>query len=445
MTSEPVPVKTGIINQMQKNIKLKNAILVTDKGLNQSDITLIDGRIDLSAKQIQCDETLDLSGKYILPGFVDTHFHGCNLFEFTLGQFNPKTETFDNSNAAYQAGIDMLTKKLPQFGVTGFYLGTWASPLDNQSKCFTQLAKFLNSETSRSGARIFGGLLEGTFINPNCSGAQNPEFIFEPSTNVFDHIENNDVLKLVSVAPEFGKKSCQLIEYLTAKGITVGAGHTNSTVNQFQDAIKAGLKYCVHFLNAIGQSYKPFNGGGAVEAVLTSDRLYAEIISDGLHVSPAYVRDTIKRKGIEKIIAATDSIYVAGSDLSEFDLCGIKGAVADDHSYFYVAGQPNKLFSSNLTMNRAFENYLNWLTTDIPGIWNRRHPAMDFDDALIAASKICSTNALTLTGLDSQGFGLISDCAYADLCVVEITGSPGRFTVQVDTTIVNGSVVYQRK
>ena len=98
---------------MQKKIKLKNAALVTDKGLNQTDIILIDGRIDLSAKETRCDETLDLSGKYILPGFVDTHFHGRDLFEFTLGQFNPKTQTFDNSDAAYQTGIDMLTKKLP--------------------------------------------------------------------------------------------------------------------------------------------------------------------------------------------------------------------------------------------------------------------------------------------------------------------------------------------
>ncbi len=430
-----------------QNTKLKNATLVTDKGLEKKDLIITNGQIDLTGKEIPCDKTLDLSGKYILPGFVDIHFHGCDLFEFTLGQFDPKTKTFDNSDAAYQAGLDMLTKKLPQFGITGFYIGSWASSLDNQSKCFTQLAKYLDSETRSAGARIFGGLLEGTFINPNCAGAQNPEFIFEPSIEIFDRIENNDIIKLVNVVPDFGKKSCQLTEYLTEKGITVGAGHVNATADQFDDAVKAGLKYCVHFLNGqMGNSYKSFNGGGAAEAVLKSDQIYAELIADGFHVNPAYIRDTIKRKGIEKIMAVTDSIFVAGSELTEFELCGIKGSVSDDHSYFYVTESgPEKLFSSALTMNRAFANILNWLSCDMPGIWNRQHSAMDFEDAFVAASKICSTNAFTLTGLNLEGFGSIKSGAPADLCVLEIVGSPGKFEVQIDATIVDGQFVYQKQ
>ena len=223
----------------------------------------------------------------------------------------------------------------------------------------------------------------------------------------------------------------------------VGAGHTNATYNQFEKAARAGLKYCIHFLNGpIGGSHKSFNGGGAIEAVLKFEELYAEQICDGFHLHPAYVRDTIKRKGIDRILGVTDAMFAAGSELREFDIAGIKGRVSEDGRYISVANKPNTLFSSNLTMNRAFENILNWFTTDMQGIWNRRHEALEFEKALVAATKIFSTNPCVLTSLEKQGCGSIVDGAKADLCVLDITGSAGNYKITVASTIVDGNTVY---
>ena len=85
------------------------------------------------------------------------------------------------------------------------------------------------------------------------------------------------------------------------------------------EAIKAGLKYCIHFTNGpTGGSYKPFNGGGTIEAVLKFDELYAELIADGFHVNPLYIRDIIRRKGVDKIIGMTDCQFVAGSPIKTY-------------------------------------------------------------------------------------------------------------------------------
>ncbi len=426
-----------------KTILLKGGFVVTPHGVEHTDITLRNGRIELVAGKDDCDEIVDITGKYVVPGFVDIHFHGYNLFEFTSGLYDPKAETFDNSTSAYEYGLNMLSTTLAGFGVTGFYVGTWASSIENLKNCFAQLYRYLNKPETQPGARIFGGLLEGSFINPQMAGAQNPDYVLEFVTDSFDRIEDKGTIKLANVVPDFGRASYELTEYLTDKDIVIGAGHCNATCEQITEATRAGLKYFIHFTNGpTGGSYKPFHGGGAIEAVLKSEELYAEQILDGYHVNPAYVRDILRRKGTDRIIGVTDCLFAAGSDVRQFTGGGIRGAISENGKYFQVVDKPGTLFSSNLTMNRGFANLLNWLTIDMQGIWNRLHDVLQLDQALVTAAKILSTNPCVLTRLDKKGYGSILDGAKADLCVLDITGSPGNYKVTVESTIINGNKAY---
>jgi N-acetylglucosamine-6-phosphate deacetylase len=419
-----------------KTVLLKNGFVVTPQGIVHTDIIMHNDKIELNADIKQYDEVVDITGKYVVPGCVDIHFHGYALFDFTVGLYNPKTDTFDNSPEVYERCFDMLSKKLAEFGVTGFYFATFAASLKTLKRCYGQLADYMSrANDTISGARLLGGMLEGTFINPNMAGAMNPDLVFEPAQEVFDRIEDRGAIKLANVVPDWGAKSCALTEYLTNKGVIVGMGHT----------AKAGLKYCMHFTNGpTGSSCKPFNGGGATEAVLKFDELYAEQICDGFHVNPAYVRDIIKRKGIDKILGITDCMFVAGSDLKEFTAGGVRGVVSENGNYLRVVDKTNTLFGSNLTKNTGFANVLNWLTTDMEGIWNRLHPAMELEKALVATAKMLSTNQAILTGRDKQGYGSIANGAKADLCVLDITGSEGNYDVTVEATIVDGNTVYDK-
>jgi N-acetylglucosamine-6-phosphate deacetylase len=426
-----------------KTVKLKGGFVVTGEGVERTDIILRDGRIILAGDKERCDQVMDINGKYVLPGFVDIHFHGYNLFEFTSGLYDVKSETFHNNPSAYDQGFEMLSNTLAKFGVTGFYVGTWASPVANLRHCYAQLYRYLNSGKEQPGARILGGLLEGSFLNPQMAGAQNPDYVLEFSSDSFDRIEDKGTIKLANVVPDFGRPSYELTDYLTGEGIVVGAGHSNATCEQIIEATKAGLKYFIHLTNGpTGGSYKPFNGGGAIEAVLKSDELYAEQILDGYHVNPAYVRDILKRKGADRIIGITDSLFAAGSQVKQFTSGGIRGALSEDGKYFQVVDKANTLFSSNLTMDRGFSNLLNWLTIDMQGIWNRLHSALEFEQALVTVAKVLSTNPCVLTGPDRKGYGSIADGAKADLCVLDITGSQGSYNVVVESTIVDGKIVY---
>ena len=79
-------------------------------GVVRSDVTLRDGKIELTGGKGDDDRIIDITGKYVVPGFVDIHFHGYNLFGFTGGLYDPKTGTYDSSDAVYQQGFEMLRK-----------------------------------------------------------------------------------------------------------------------------------------------------------------------------------------------------------------------------------------------------------------------------------------------------------------------------------------------
>jgi N-acetylglucosamine-6-phosphate deacetylase len=162
-----------------KTLMLKGGFVVTGQGVERTDIILRDGRIELVGDKERCDQVVDITGKYVVPGFVDIHFHGYNLFEFTSGLYDVKSETFDNSPSAYDQGFEMLSNTLAKFGVTGFYVGTWASPLANLRHCYAQLYRYLSNTNDQPGARILGGLLEGSFLNPRMAGAQNPDYVLQ--------------------------------------------------------------------------------------------------------------------------------------------------------------------------------------------------------------------------------------------------------------------------
>jgi N-acetylglucosamine-6-phosphate deacetylase len=313
------------------------------------------------------------------------------------------------------------------------------------------LKTYLESgRNGEDGCLIKGGLAEGTFINPAMCGAQNPAYVLAPDINKFDKIDEAGVIKLVNVVPDYGEKSCRLIKNLTKRGIITAAGHTRATAGQFKAAIDSGLRYVIHFLNGpTGGSYKPFNGGGAVEGILRDDRIYVELIADGFHVNPAYMRDVMERKGLEKVIVVTDAMFASQSKgVTRFKSGGIAGRLSNDGKYVYVEGKkPITLFGSVLTMDAAFSNILSLLTREMAGVWHRRHEAMSLETALLATARMCATNAcdmLKMSKAEDPETGSIEEGKWADLAIADIKGRPANYRLYLKKVFVRGREVYQK-
>jgi N-acetylglucosamine-6-phosphate deacetylase len=181
--------------------------------------------------------------------------------------------------------------------------------------------------------------------------------------------------------------------------------------------------------------------------------VFAEIIADGYHVDKAYVMDAIKRKGTDKVVVITDSMFPTMLEgLDKFSMLGVEGRVSSNGEYLQIADRGNALFGSTLTMDKAFSNILNWLTSPVEGIWYKMHEPLNFEEALLKASEMCSGNPARVIGIlgptttvdpkDMSCYtGSIETGKSADVLIADITGIQGDRKVKIERAFVNGQPV----
>jgi len=421
---------------------LKNGYLAAPRGIFRGNLIVENGVIeDLGSSADVKGSVYDVDGFYVLPGFREQHLH--DMPGMTRYVHRPER-------------IGEIAHRLLRHGVTAFKLATVAMPSDNLLTYLNSCREYLESrDNGAEGARFEGAYVEGTFINKRCAGAQPPEFIVHPNEpqarRMLDAMLDTGVVKLVNIVPDFG---VDLIRYATSRGVTVGCGHCKATARMLEEAVKAGLRFIVHLTNgAMSQSFKPFEGGGAYEAALTLP-VFIELIVDGYHVSFKYISDIIERR-IQKrraheIIAITDRLFPTPEDAPEgtFRMFSVTCRKSMNENVLYTEGYvdnegklvgapPFTLCGSLLTMDKAFENLLNLFTVKHSG-YMIDVDARSLEEALRLTSRFTSINSARLEGLSDVG--LLERGKKADMSILEIEGSPGKYVVKVKYVIVGGEI-----
>ena len=421
---------------------LKNGYLVTPRGVFKGNLIVENGVItDLGSSVSVKGDVYDVEGLYLLPGLREQHLHDMP----GLTRYVDKPER-----------IGETARVLLKHGVTAFKLATVAMPLEDHLTYLNSCREYLESKNNgEEGARFEGAYLEGTFINRECAGAQPPEYIVHPNDpqakSILDKLLDTGVVKLVNIVPDFG---VDLIGYAASRGVLVGCGHFKATARMLEEAVKAGLRFIIHITNgAMGQSFKPFEGGGAYEGALTLP-VFIELIVDGYHVDFRYVSDIIERRiqshRAHEVIAVTDRVFPAPEDAPEepFRMFSVLCRKPKDENVLYTEGYidnegrlvkppPFTLCGSLLTMDRAFQNLLNLFTVKHSGFMIDAD-ARSLEDSLMLASEFTSSNSARLEGLSDVGS--LEKGKKADISILEITGSPGEYKVKAKYVIVDGRI-----
>ncbi len=212
---------------------------------------------------------------------------------------------------ASQAELPRLGMFLATHGVTGYFPTTVAASIDQTCSALERLADAIEAGSAATGgnpvqARPLGIHLEGPFLSHKRRGVHPPENLVLPSVDVFERFWQaaRGHVRMMTIAPEPG---------------ILGEGLTNSQIG-------------------------------------------ADIIADGIHVSPAIVKLFLQAKGVDAAVLITDAIAAAGMPDGRYRLGPIEVDVKDGKCT--VDG---KLAGSTLTMDRAVRNvtqFSNWSLRD---------------------------------------------------------------------------------
>jgi len=316
--------------------------------------------------------TDDVGDAILVPGFVDIHIHGgAGLDVMRAGT----------------ADLPHLHKFLASHGVTGYFPTTVAAPLDQTCAALERIADAIDASQNLPAsngdgvqARPLGVHLEGPFLSHKRRGVHPPEFLVEPTLEIFERLWQaaRGHVRMMTIAPEL-PGALEVITEAARRNVCVSIGHSDATLDAARAGVRAGARHATHTFNAM----RPLDhrDPGILGEVLVDRQLSADIIADGIHLAPEVVQLFLQAKGLERSVLITDATAATGMPDGTYQLGPIQVEVKDGK-----CTMDGKLAGSVLTMDRAVRN-----VTEFAG-WT-----------LQAAVRAASMNATLAVGLARHG------------------------------------------
>ena len=239
-------------------------------------------------------QKIDGAGRLLVPGLIDTHFHGAlgNCF----GRTGPE-------------GIREVAAFEAKQGVTAIVPAVSATTDENVLDTLRSIRTVMASGSG--GARVEGVHLEGPFLSMEYRGGQWPKYLQPPTVQKAARILGR--VRRLHTHPDAGagmRGRLAVIREAKALGIAVALGHTGADYDTAKAAIDCGATIATHTFNGmVGLHHR---APGVLGAVLTDDRVSCEIIADFVHLHPATVDLICRAKGMERVHLISDSMYATG-------------------------------------------------------------------------------------------------------------------------------------
>ena len=255
---------------------------------------------EIHSSPIRKEHATIIDGKNLsaIPGYIDTHCHGGNGFDCNAGTI----ESIIGMRDFYcHHGVTMLYPSLAADKTPAIIKGLNAIRTAMQQ--------------NQPGKTEIGGThLEGPFLNKVYKGSQAEDAIIPLDDEHMQlYTDHKDVIKRTTIAPEVAN-NVDYFPILKELGIHVSIGHSCAEYKDIISAAKKGATSVTHLYNAMSQTKKvgPFRVGGVLEAGLTIDSLFAEIIADGNHVPDESMLIAYRCKGADKLSICSDANSAAG-------------------------------------------------------------------------------------------------------------------------------------
>jgi N-acetylglucosamine-6-phosphate deacetylase len=286
--------------------------IIQNGSVSISKLGIIESCSPVSPETGQPKKSADIEGLTLIPGLIDIHVHG------------GYGVTFGDGNLA--SGLEKYSKFAASHGVTGFLLSITGPDASSITSIIKTYVEILYSKNDWPGAIPLGIHLEGPFLNVEKHGAFNPKWIRNPDADeVKRYLDaGKGWIKQVSMAPEL-PGSEKIARLFMDAGTVVSLGHSNTDYETASSALNGLFTHVTHTFNA--QSPLHHRDPGVVGAVLSSDKITAELIGDIHHVHPAAMKILYRCLGSDRIVLITDAMAGAGMPDGEYELLNQKVTV----------------------------------------------------------------------------------------------------------------------
>ena len=313
-----------------------NGRILTPDGFIDGRALLIDGErisalVDAHDPRLARCRRIDVAGRVLLPGFIDTQVNGGGGVLFND---SPTLE-----------GIRAIGAAHSRFGTTGFLPTLLSDDLE-------VLATAIHAVDQAIAAGVPGVLgihVEGPFLSEARKGVHDASHFRELGRDMITLLSSlKHGVTLMTLAPEV--TSPEVLARLAAAGVVLAAGHTDATYAEIESARHHGLRGFTHLFNAMSQLTP--REPGAVGAALSDEEAWCGLIVDGKHVDPRVLRIALKAKRHERFMLVTDAMPSVGTDMRSFQLQGRTITVEDG----VCVDEHGTLAGTALDMSRAVQN-----------------------------------------------------------------------------------------
>ena len=317
----------------------RNGRIMTDTGIVTGRTLLVrEGRIEavVQAPQVLgADRVVDLQGRLLAPGFIDTQVNGGGGVLF-------------NEDPCV-ASIAAIGRAHRRFGTTGFLPTLISDDLHVVERAIAAVREAI----AQGVPGVLGIHIEGPFLAHERRGVHDASKLRTIDDAALRLLATpHGGVTLVTLAPE--ETTPEAIRALTQAGVIVSAGHTDGTYAQLQPALANGLRGFTHLFNAMTglTSREP----GAVGAALASDA-WCGVIVDGHHVHEATLKIALRAKRHDRFMLVTDAMPSVGADTRSFQIQGRKITVDGDR----IVDDQGRLAGAHLDMATAVRNAVSML------------------------------------------------------------------------------------
>ena len=380
------------------DLLLKHARVYRDHHFAPADLLIRGGRIQAVGQDLDADApVLDAGGRRCVPGFLDIHTHGADHVD---------------ANAATPADVRRWAAFNARHGTTGFLTSILTDTPEQTAAAIGNITRAMD-EGPTGGAAVLGIHLEGPFLSPAYKGAM-PESLLrkgDPDWVRRCQQQAKGRIRYMTVAPEV--EGVDEVIRAFHEEIPIAIGHSGADYATARQAIAAGARACTHTFNGMRLFHQ--HEPAIMGAVLASPDVYCEAICDGRHLHPGTVEMLLRCKGLDRVVAITDSIQAAGLPDGHYKL-GVNDVVVVDGDAKLASNGVRA--GSTLSQDTALRNIMAFTG----------HPAED-------VLPLLSENPARLMGIFDRK-GSIEAGKDADLVVLDDAW-------QVRRTVVGGQTVFQ--